>query len=412
MSDYAKMLLEQRANVWEQAKAILDKAADEKRELTAEEQVSYDKMSTDLRALREQADKVAEDHAAAKASEEALRKLADSPVEDGERRKAPSQEQFSRELRSFLRGERRSLDVTGDVDIRAMQQRALGGATSGAGIETQPTNFYNKLWASLIQTAQLMKSVTVLQTTNGDTIQIPSADAHSTASWTASGAAISESDPHFVQRSLSAYKGSNLILVDRELTEDTGVDLEGYLSMECGRAVGNLIGQALVVGTGTTQPTGITANTSLGVTSATAVSGKPTFDDVINLYYSVIPEYRASASTAFVMEDSTAGYLRTLKDTYGQYLWQPGLTLGTPDTILGKRVVIEPFMPALGLNNKSLLFGDLSAYFARVVRGIRFEQSMDYAFNTDQVAFRCVLRADGTLVDRTGAVKHFVGAAS
>lgn len=412
MSEYAKMLLEKRANVWEQAKALLDKAAEEKRGLTAEEQASYDKMSEDLRSLREQADKVAADHATAEASEASLRKLAETPADEAHR-KAPNQEQFGRELRAFLRGERRSLDVTGDVDIRALQQRALGGSTAGAGVETQPTNFYNKLWASLIQTAQLMQAgVTVLQTNDGNTIQIPSADTHSTASWTQAGNTISESDPHFVQRSLSAYKASNLILVDRELTEDTGVDLEGYLAMECGRAVGNLIGQGLAVGTGSGQPTGLITKTSLGVTSATAVSGKPTFDDVINLYYSVIPQYRASQACAFVMEDSTAGYLRTLKDSYGQYLWQPGLTLGTPDTILGKRVVIEPYMPALGLNNKSIAFGDLAAYFARVVRGIRFEQSLDFAFNSDQVAFRCVLRADGTLVDQTGAVKHFVGAAS
>lgn len=413
MSAYAKMLLEKRANVWEQAKALLERAESEKRELTAEEQEQYDKMSADLATLRSQADKFSEDAETARASEEALRKLAESPVDIEKRAQAPNEEQFGRDLRAFLKGEKRSLEVTGKFDVAAYQQRALGGTTTGAGVETQPTNFYNKLWASLIQTAQLINAgVTVLQTNDGNKIQIPSADSHSTASWTSAGATISESDPHFVQRELDAYKAADLILVDRELTEDTGVDLEGYLSMQAGRAVGNLVGEAMVVGSGSGQPTGITQNTTLGVTSATGVTGKPTFDDIINLYYSVIPPYRASQSCAWVLEDSTAGYMRTLKDSYGQYLWQPGLTLGTPDTILGKRVVIEPYMPALGLNNKSVLFGDLAAYFARVVRGIRFEQSRDYAFANDQIAFRVVLRADGVLVDQTGAVKHFVGAAS
>jgi HK97 family phage major capsid protein len=243
-------------------------------------------------------------------------------------------------------------------------------------------------------------------------LQLPTTTAHSTASWTAQQAPITESDPVFVQRSLSAYKSALLITVANELITDTGVDLEGYLAMQAGRAVGNLIGQALVVGTGSTQPTGITTLTSLGVTGATGKVGAPSFDDVINLYYSVIPQYRASQSAAFVTADASIGQLRTLKDSQGRYLWQPGLTDGTPDTILGKRVVQEVWMPAQALNAKSLLFGDLSAYFARMVNGIRFEQSRDYAFNTDQVTFRCIARADGTLIDQTGAVKHFVGAAS
>ncbi|HWU23083.1 MAG TPA: phage major capsid protein [Nocardioides sp.] len=413
MSEYAKMLLAKRANVWEQAKTLLDRAAAEKRELTAEEQAGLDKMNTDLDSLRSQVDKLADAERNARETEEALRKLAETPVEQRAADQAPSAEQRQAELRAFLRGERRSIEFSGNVDFQGMQKRALGGTTAGAGVETQPTNFYNKLWASAIQTAALLRAgVTVLQTSNGDTIQIPSADAFSTGAWVDAGASIGESDPHFVQRSLSAYKFALLVSVDRELTEDTGVDLEGFLSMQAGRAVGNGVGSAIAVGDGTKKPTGITVNSTLGVTSATGAEGKPTFDDVINLYYSVIPQYRAAPSCAFVMEDSTAGFLRTLKTSYGVYLWQPGLTVGTPDTILGKPVVIEPYMPATGLNNKSILFGDLSAYFARVVNGIRFEQSLDYAFGNDQVTFRCILRADGVLVDQTGAVKHFVGAAS
>jgi HK97 family phage major capsid protein len=403
------MLTEKRANVWEQAKALLDTAAAEKRGLTAEEQASYDKMSEDLNALRSQVDRLTEDRANADASEAALRALAETP-------KAPQADPADEALRSFLKGEQRTFDINptrAEVRAAAEYRTGLSGLTQGAGAATMPTNFYGKLWAHLINASQMLQSgITVLQTDNGDTLQLPTTTAHSTAAWTAQQAAITESDPAFVQRSLSAYKASLLISVANELIDDTGVDLEGYLAMQAGRAVGNLVGQGLVVGTGTTQPTGITTLTTLGVTSGTGVAGKPTFDDVINLYYSVIPQYRASQSAAFLTNDTTIGLLRTLKDSQGRYLWQPGLTDGTPDTILGKKVIQEVWMPATGVNNKSLIFGDMSAYFARIVNGIRFEQSRDYAFNTDQVTFRCILRADGTLVDQTGAVKHFVGAAT
>ena len=101
-----------------------------------------------------------------------------------------------------------------------------------------------------------------------------------------------------------------------------------------------------------------------------------------------------------------------MKDSYGRYLWEPSLIVGAPDSILNKPVYTDPYIPATGLAAKSILFGDLAAYFVRVVNGIRFEQSLDYAFNTDLVTFRCLVRGDGILVDQTGAVKHFAGGAT
>jgi HK97 family phage major capsid protein len=74
--------------------------------------------------------------------------------------------------------------------------------------------------------------------------------------------------------------------------------------------------------------------------------------------------------------------------------------------------VTDPNIAAVGLSAKSVVFGDLAAYFVRVVNGVRFEQSLDYAFNADLVTFRCIIRADGILVDQTGAVKHFIGGAT
>ena len=86
--------------------------------------------------------------------------------------------------------------------------------------------------------------------------------------------------------------------------------------------------------------------------------------------------------------------------------------LGSPDLLLGKPLVADPFMPALATSAKSILFGDFSQYFVRLVGGVRFERSDDFAFGSDLVTFRAILRGDGTLVDRTGAIKYFQGAAT
>ena len=109
--------------------------------------------------------------------------------------------------------------------------------------------------------------------------------------------------------------------------------------------------------------------------------------------------------------DSTLATARKLKDTTNQYLWAPGLA-GAGDTILGKPVVTDPNVAAVALSAKSLAFGDLSAYYVRLAGGIRFERSDDFAFQSDLVTFRCIVRGDGILVDQSGAVKHFVGNAA
>ena len=116
------------------------------------------------------------------------------------------------------------------------------------------------------------------------------------------------------------------------------------------------------------------------------------------------------------MRDTTAGTIRKIKDSsggagVGNYLWQPGLA-GAPDTILGKPVVIEPNIAATAISAKSVVFGDLSAYFVRIAGGVRFERSDDFAFQNDLVTFRAILRGDGILADQSGAVKHYAGGAS
>ena len=85
------------------------------------------------------------------------------------------------------------------------------------------------------------------------------------------------------------------------------------------------------------------------------------------------------------------------------------MVLGSPDLLLGKPLVADPFMPAVATGAQSVAFGDFSQFFVRMVGGVRFERSDDFKFDTDLVAFRAVLRGDGVLVDQTGAVKTYKG---
>lgn len=406
MSDFIKRLREQRANIWEQAKGLLDTAAAEDRDLTAEEQSSYDKHNEALDSIAERIKSIEEQEQRNAEMDEAFRSLA-----EGRQMAPPPVDPTQDELRKFLRGESRSFDVTPDGPVNF---RDLTKGTATAGGNTVPTSFYNQLVQHMIEVSGILSAgPTILRTEGGENFEVPTTTAHSSGALVAEGAAISESDPAFAKRTLGAYKYGVLIQVARELIDDTGVDLQGYLSMQAGRAVGNALGAHLATGTGTNQPSGIVTGSTAGVTGATTgASGLFTANELIDLQYSVIAPYRNSPSASWLMSDATVGEVRKLKDSNGAYIWQPGLQVGSPDVLLSKPINTDPNIADIATSAKSVLFGDVSAYFVRLAGGVRFERSDEYAFNTDLVTFRCLVRGDGVLVDQTGAVKHYVGAAT
>jgi HK97 family phage major capsid protein len=182
--------------------------------------------------------------------------------------------------------------------------------------------------------------------------------------------------------------------------------------MQAGRALGNAFGTDLINGSGSGQPYGI-VNAAVGVTGAvTGVAGAPSYANLVDLEYSVIAPYRQSRSCYWLAADKTIGGFRKITDTVGRPIWEPSAVLGSPDLLLGKPLVADPFMPAQATGALQIAFGDFSQYFVRLVGGVRFERSDDFAFGSDLVTFRAILRGDGTLVDRTGAIRLYKGAAS
>ncbi len=397
-----KKLLEQRLSLWEAMKATLDGADSEGRALTVEEQKSWDERNADLDRL-DQRIKQIQDAEQREADITAAFDRVGGKVD--ERTKSQAEE-----IRSFIRGESgKTLDVRGEN----VNFRDLTKGTATAGGNTVPTSFYAQLMAHLIEVSGVLQGgPTFFRTDSGENFEVPVTTAHSSAALIAEGATITESDPAFAKRTLGAYKYAVAIQVSNELLSDSGVDLTGYLAMQAGRAVGNALGVHLVTGTGSSQPAGIATGASTGVTGSASVAGAFSADNLIDLYYSVIAPYRSSTSCGWLMRDATVAAVRKLKDTTNQYIWQPAYTAGTPETILGKPVYTDPNVAAVALSAKSVLFGDMSAYAVRLAGGVRFERSDEFAFGSDLVTFRCIVRGDGVLLDQTGAMKAFVGNAA
>lgn len=401
-------LSERRQNIWHETKALLDTAAAEGRDLTAEEAGQYEARSADLTALRARIDLIEKSMQENRSAEEALTRLTGSPEE----RQAPEAQNLENEFRAMARGERRSVEISAEAMRPAWSARALSKGTATAGGNTVPTSFRDQLVKHLVAQSGLLRlGPTVLNTSSGESIEVPVTTSHGAAGIVAEAGSIagSSTDPAFAKRTLLAYKYGQIITVARELVEDTAVDLLGYIAESAGRNVGLAFGTHLITGDGSSKPTGIVTTAGAGVTGANSVAGVFTADNLIDLYYSVIAPYRNSPSCGWLMRDATMGAVRKLKDGASQYIFSPGLGIGAPDTILGKPVETDPNVAAVAAAAESVVFGDFSRYFVRLAGGVRFERSDEYAFDNDQVAFRTIMRGDGLLVDQTGAVKTFTG---
>jgi HK97 family phage major capsid protein len=415
-SEVAKRLRDRRMNVWNEAKAIAEAAANENRAFTPEEQGKWDAMNEEMTTLDTRIKAVLDTEQRAKQADDAYNELEGRPKTGAPG--TPAQRDTLEEIRKWARGDEgigRALEIRhgapGPINYRILTTAGSGGNNASSVI---PTDFYDMLIAHLIEVSGIMQcGPTVLNTGGGETLQVPKTTGHSTAASAAQASSLPTSDPAFSMVSLSAYKYGVLLQVARELIDDTAVDLLGYLAMQAGRALGNKFGTDLVNGTGTAQPNGLINLATLGVTGATTgVSGAPSYANLVDMEYSVIAPYRQSRSCYWLAADKTIGGFRKITDTVGRPIWEPSAVLGSPDLLLGKPLVADPFMPAMATSAKAICFGDFSQFFVRLVGGVRFERSDDFAFGSDLVTFRAILRGDGTLVDQTGAIKFYQGAST
>ena len=388
MANIVDNLYEERAGLWEQMKELNDREIKEERSLDASEKEQWDKMNDRMSEIDARVQELASVEEANKKSEEsrAILETENAPVIEKEEAETDA---------SILRKM-----ATGEVRSHSFEKRDL---TKGGDGGLVPQGFYDQIIAKLDENAVVRQFATVVSTASGEDIKFPQITAHSSASLVAEGGAIGESDPTSASVTLGAFKYAYLVQVSSELLADEGVDIEGFLAQDIGRALGNGAGTDFAVGNGSSKPNGIMNATSTGVTCASATA--ITSDEVIDLYHAVTSPYRVNG--AWIMNDATLKEVRQLKDSNNQYLWQPSLQLGNPDSLLGSPVASDPNIETIATAKKVMAFGDMSKYFIREVQGFQLDRSVDYAFANDLVTFRAIYRADGDLLD-TNAVKRMV----
>lgn len=377
-----KDMIEKRAKVWETAKNFVDTHENENGVLSAEDNATYSRMEQEIEDLTAAIDR----QQRAEAREAALNQpintpLTGRPAKQVEEKTGRASNAYKEDFGAHLRGKRLVHNVLSE------------GAQADGGYLV-PEEFERQIVTGLDE-ANVVRGLAKVITTSAER-KIPVAATHSEAKWTAENGAYTENDPTFDQKTIDAFKLTDLVKVSIELLQDSAFDLESYIAAEFARAFGIAEEEAFCVGTGTGQPTGIfTANGGqVGVNAAgsTAV----TADELISLVYALKSPYRRNAK--FLTNDATIAAIRKLKDGNGVYLWQPSLQAGEPDKLLGYDLYTSPYVPQMEAGAYSVAFGDFKNYWIADRAG-RTVQRLNELYSTNgQVGFVATERVDGKVI--------------
>ena len=384
-------LREKRAKAWDAAKQFLDAKRGADGMLSEEDTATYDKMEQDVMNLGKEIERL-ERQAAIDAE---LSKATSTPltVKPGAKMGKDEKEKSGRASDEYKCSFWNAMRVKAPMPsvLNALQE-----GTDSEGGYLVPDEFERTLVEALEEENVFRTLAHVIKTSSGDR-KIPVVASKGSASWVDEEGAYQESDDAFSQVSIGAYKLGTMIKVSEELLADSVFDLEAYISKEFARRIGAREEESFFNGDGKGKPLGILAaagGAEVGVTAASATA--ITADEVIDLFYSLKAPYRKNA--VWLLNDATVKQIRKLKDSTGQYLWQPSLVAGTPDTILGRPVKTSAFMPTAAAGAKTIAFGDFKYYWIADRQGRTFKKLSELYAANGQVGFMGTQRVDGKLI--------------
>ena len=395
-------LRDQRANIWEQAKSLLDAGLN-----TAEERESYDRMEVDL----DQRDEDIERAERASSREQNYSRV-DRPgvlFREADRDQDGEAKEISAAFGNFVRNGIAEMETDQRNIMRARFmtdpaiKNAAGVGSGSAGGYAVPAEWWNRIVEVQTAASPMLQEAEVITTATGANLPWPTNDdTGNIGAILAENTAVTEQDITFGTAALDSYMyTSKMIRASLQFLQDSSTS-EEWLQGKLGTRVGRILNNHFTVGTGTSQPDGIVTSATVGVTgtgsfaSTKGISG----DDIIDLTESLGDGYDGAPGLKFMMHKTVRKAIRKLKGTDGQYLWQPALSADVPSTIAGYPFVINNDMPTLAASSKSLLFGDIkAAYVIRIVKGLQMLRLTERYADYLQVGFLGFERADGTLQD-------------
>lgn len=211
-----------------------------------------------------------------------------------------------------------------------------------------------------------VRALVRVRTTASKSIQLPKRTGQFAAVWVAEQATRSETTGlTYGLEEIPAHEVYALVDISQQMLEDSAFDMEAEIRGESVEQFDVATGAAVVNGAAPGKPEGFMQNSSVGETNSGAATAVKA-DGMLTLKHAIKSAYARNAT--WVMNRTTIGSVRKLKDGSGQYLWMPGIAQGRPNTIDGDPYVELPDMPSEGANTYPIAYGDFRRAYVLVDR--------------------------------------------
>ncbi|RKN38457.1 phage major capsid protein [Micromonospora endolithica] len=400
-----QQLREQRANIWDQMKALI--AKDER---TAEDNQTYARLEEKYDALDADIE-LQERHEAREKANNAVDRRGVVPP-SGEQ-PSDTDAAYAAAFRAYLRDGLSALDPSDQALMRTRFEQiknAAGVGTGAAGGYLVPPEFRDTVIETMRWYGPMLEVAEVITTDTGATLPWPTNDdTANVGAILGENTAMTEQDVTIGTADIGAYMyTSKLVRASYQLMQDRP-DFDTWLARKLGERIGRIWNQHFTTGTGTAQPDGIVTSATVGVTGtgSFATTGGISYDNAVDLVESLDPAYGGGQGLSWMMHQTARKAFRKLKNTQGDPMWQPSMQAGIPATLLDYPVRLNNDMPTLATSSKSILFGNIrEAYVIRKVRDIQTVRLNERYAEFLQVGFFGFARADGTM-QNTSAVRVF-----
>lgn len=349
---------EKRGGLVSQMREITNKAAEEKRALTAEEKTRWEALDNEQEELRKEVDLLTKQDELNREMESRMELEAVETGTDPEKRAKAENVAFRDYL---LRGNGMEAKSRSILEKRATQ--IVG--TGSLGGYLVPEGFQAELEKAMLPFISMWDFARILPTTTGNDIPWPTVnDTSNKGELLGEGSSFNAQDITLGQVTLKAYFfDSKVVTVSRQLLQDSALPIETIVAELLAERIGRILNQYFTTGTGSSQPQGcVTGAVNSAVVSLIAGCTRA---NIINLIHSVNADYRKNGT--FMMNDAIIKAIKLLDmgTSDARPLWQPSFKDGVPDTIDGHRYITNDEMSTLGSTNTIMLFGDFNKFVIR-----------------------------------------------
>lgn len=292
-------------------------------------------------------------------------------------------------VRSIARGdgalsesERKSLDgVAAEMKSLSLTPDTLGGYLA-------PTEYVREIIKGVVEVTPFRSAARTRQTTQ-KAIQLPKRTGTFSAQWVQEQGTRSETTGlTYGMDEIPTHEMYALVDITNQMLEDAAFNMEAEVRAEATEQFAKAEGAAFLSGSGVGRPFGFLNNASIATVNSGAAAAL-TADGLLSVFYGIKTDYARAA--VWMLNRSTIGQIRRLKDGEGQYLWAPGLSGGVPNTINGAPYVEAADMPDVGASAKPVAFGDFRRGYVIVDR-IAMEMLRDPYTQATSGAVRMIFR--------------------